>query len=54
MFFYAFIIFLSAPLPSVRSDFPCKTKADCLQHIYYIVECIFGFCQYFKPLKHSV
>ncbi|KEH19975.1 Nodule Cysteine-Rich (NCR) secreted peptide [Medicago truncatula] len=52
MFVYAFTIFLSIPLPPVRSDFPCKTKVDCPQHKKYIAECIFGFCRHFKPLEH--
>ncbi|RHN41349.1 putative Late nodulin [Medicago truncatula] len=52
MFVYAFIIFLSIPLPPARSDFPCKTKDDCAQQIDYIAECIIGFCRYFTPFEH--
>ncbi|KEH19976.1 Nodule Cysteine-Rich (NCR) secreted peptide [Medicago truncatula] len=52
MFVYAFIIFLSIHLPTVRSDIPCKTKADCTQHRKYFAECIFGFCRHFKHLEH--
>ncbi|KEH19979.1 Nodule Cysteine-Rich (NCR) secreted peptide [Medicago truncatula] len=48
MLIYAFIIFLSIPLPPTRKTIPCKTKVDCPQQIYYVVECLDGFCDYWR------
>ncbi|RHN41348.1 putative Late nodulin [Medicago truncatula] len=47
-FVYVFIIFLAIRLPPAKETIPCKTKADCPQHIYYIIECLDGFCNYWR------
>ncbi|CAJ2678777.1 unnamed protein product [Trifolium pratense] len=49
MFVYFVVTFLSLfLLVTSRSSIPCKIEADCPDELYYFIECVDGFCVYWR------